>query len=288
MNKTKSASNVKSVNTDTKEYVGVITDLSFTPSSREKSDYFFDVSFAINYGGKIITGKMPYRNIFTNGREELQDLIDSFELIQKTKKGIEYLDFKQMTESYCMVELCGNKIIRLRAADDDYDDIDAETLELLNDVPTVDYDEKNVPHDVKYYRYIPSTYPSDEYLPGNEYHACIRNAEAVENGRAINVKISAYVFNGNKVKVIARFFNDIYGIGADRFTDFCRGFGLDNHNEEIDLDDFIGEYCKVVLYENSKGNKYIDTIEPLDDVSEEYDKQYKKLIRHTYNKPVID
>ena len=129
----------------------------------------------------------------------------------------------------------------------------------------------------------PAMTSEDEFMPDVEYHGCIRDVDCIENGKDINVKIAAYVFDGGKTRVIAKFFNKINTTSKGEFDKFCRMYNIVDDDGKIQIEKIRGRFSKVVLFENSKGNKYIDSLEPLPVEYDVHNNQYKMLIKEYLN-----
>lgn len=127
------------------------------------------------------------------------------------------------------------------------------------------------------------TTSEDEYMPNIEYHGCIRDVECEEVGDDINVKIAAYVFDGGKTRVIAKFFNSIKTNGKSEFDRFCKMYDIVDNEGRIQIEKIKGRFSKVVLWENRKGNKYIDSLKPLSVKYDVHNNQYRMLIKEYLN-----
>lgn len=116
----------------------------------------------------------------------------------------------------------------------------------------------NIPSEVLHYCVIPMSFSNDEWDPNFVYHACIRSltCHISDDGKDVDVKVSAYVFNGGNVRVMAKFFNRIRSGGKADFDDFCYAFDLVNEDGTVDPESASGQLCSVSLYQNSKGNFY--------------------------------
>jgi hypothetical protein len=112
---------------------------------------------------------------------------------------------------------------------------------------------------------IPMTEPYDKYNAKQTYHACIKSITATETDtHDLNVKVSAYVFNGGNLKVMAKYFNGINSKGKKEFDKFCHALNIVNEDGSISIHEAEMSICSVRLAPNQKGNLYIKKFELLE------------------------
>lgn len=194
------------------------------------------------------------------------------------------LDFTKLQKTFCVVSL--NSIGTLKRISSVYlegTEEEKKIADFFDQSVKIAHPEnfRRIPDEILCYCIIPATHPDDIYLPNFEYFACIRDVECTRSRRErdIDVKVSAYVFNGGTTKVIAKFYNQIYSAGKAEFDDFCTVHDFVRDDGTIDFERMKGRLCKAILYENRKGNLYIDSLEPLEEIYDVYLIHYKTLIR---------
>ncbi len=269
-----------------KNYPACLTDAKINKSKDVEGDFNLSIKVNVILENELKSANLIYNNVLTTGRRAFQEFAEDFELWAKDEEEIKYLDLSKLDNKYCGANV--NTATQLRG-------IFNVTIGSSNkEKKVIDFFEKHiedahkiniatVPDEVMYYQYIPAMTSEDEFMPDVEYHGCIRDVDCIENGKDINVKIAAYVFDGGKTRVIAKFFNKINTTGKGEFDKFCRMYNIVDDEGKIQIEKIRGRFSKVVLFENSKGNKYIDSLEPLPVEYDVHNNQYKMLIKEYLN-----
>lgn len=262
-------------------YAACITGIIIVSSKKITGDYHCAIKVAVKIGNELSEAYGVYKNILTTGRNAFQDFTEEFELLETDEDGAGYLDFTKLNNKICIAKVnTANQVKNIVNVELDGSETEKKIIKFfennVKDAHSINM--ANVPSEIKYYCYIPSTTPDNEYLPNFEYHGCIRDVECKEKDNDVNIKIAAYVFNGSYTKVIAKFFNKINSTGKSAFDEFCRSHEIVDDNGKPDINKLKGRLCKVVLCENRKGNKYIDTLFPLEEVYDVHINHYAQLI----------
>lgn len=268
-----------------KNYAACLTDAKIYRSNEIEGDFTLKIKVNVKLGNELKSAYETYKNVLTTGRSVFQDFAEDFELWDKDEEEISRLDFSKLNNKYCIAKV--NTANQLKGISNVMIDDSAKDKEIINffeshieNAHTINL--KSIPIYIEYYHYIPSTIPESEYLPNVEYHGCIRDVDCEENGNDINVKIAAYVFNGGKTRVIAKFFNKIKTTGKSEFNEFCKMYDIVDDDGKIKIEELTGKLSKIILCENSRGNKYINSLKPLNIEYTEYYDQYRMLIKN-YN-----
>lgn len=266
-------------------YAGIIANVEFSPSKDRNDDYDCIVTAEVKLKNEHCCGHQFYRNIFTQGRCEFQSFVKNFEIIEEDEDGTVFLNVQKLLGMYCKVAVnTAGKVKSIRNIDlrsnEKYKEIADFLDENVQIAEQVDVD--SIPEEIIYYRIIPMSCPYDEWKVKKKYHACIMDLAcyASDDGtNDVDVKVSAYVFNGGTTKVMARYFNRIHSRGKEEFDDFCCDFDLIGKKGSVNTKKIIGTVCAVTLFQNKKGNFYIDTLQPLDDVDDIASYHYDLLIQ---------
>lgn len=269
-----------------KNYPACLTDAKIYRSKGIEGDFNLKIKVNVILKNKLKSAHQIYKNVLTTGRRAFQEFAEEFELWTEDEEGIKCLDLSRLDNKVCIAKV--NKTNQLKGITNILLDGSAKENEII------DFFKKHikaahninlatVPDEVMYYQYIPVTTSEDEYMPNIEYHGCIRDVECEEVGDDINVKIAAYVFDGGKTRVITKFFNSIKTNGKSEFDRFCKMYDIVDNEGRIQIEKIKGRFSKVVLWENRKGNKYIDSLEPLSVKYDVHNNQYRMLIKEYLN-----
>ena len=179
-------------------YAACITNVEVAPSDSNEGDYCCMMKVYAKFGCTLKHVTKVYNNILTTGRNRFQELIEDFELYETDDNGAEYLDLTKLNNKLCIAKVNSAKLFK-KIVNIELDGSETEKKiakffeDNIKDAHLINME--SVPPVVKYYCFIPTTTPADEYIPDFEYHGCIRDIECEENDNDINVKIAAYVFN---------------------------------------------------------------------------------------------
>lgn len=266
-------------------YPGLTTGVEIIPS-KKPGEYHCKISFVLKKKKEVMAGSKTYKNIFTAGRCEFQEFAEEFELMQEDDRGESFLNLQELCNRYCTVYINSKNTVRALSAAE-FSKKDKTAMEISRQLEAHSQecgpiDLAALPEAVLRYHIIAMTEPYDAWQPDTEYHAIVKGVTAEKSNRAndYNVKVSAYVFNGNHVKVMAKYYNGIYSGGKAAFDEFCHKFGMVNKDGSISVQEAEDTFCCVVLYANSKGNLYIDEIEPMEVPETSFD-QYDMVMDYS-------
>lgn len=249
------------------KYVGVISDIKATKRSKR---YCINVKVNIWENDSLQTYIKSFRTIFGLGRIKFQEFCEDFTLYDKDNR----LDLSKALGKVCIAEFDlhngFNKIKPARQKDVERIDFKSAfgNLEIADDVG-------DMPELIENYYFF--DYDEDAYEDDVEYYGIVRSWRGYpgkNNQNDIDVCIKIAVLNGCELEDFCYFINNINYIGEHDLQMFEDIFDIES-KYEIDLDEAIGELCKVTLYTANTGKTYIRSVDYF--MCEDYykEKQYK-------------
>lgn len=272
------------------KYAGIIIEVRFAVSKDKENDYHCIIVLGLKNKKEeqVFSAQKVYRNIMTESRCSFQELVDDFGIISEDEEGEPCLDIPELVGRYCIASLnTAMEVKNIKKADFRAKEKTAAYADFLDKNTQLkkmsDYSE--IPDEVFWYYMFPITFPYDEWKTDYEYYGGIREVTCYDSDNAndVDVKVSVYVFNGGTTTVMAKYFNRIHSSGKEEFDEFCLDFALVDERGNINMEGIETDVCKVILYQNKKGNIYIDTLKPIENVDEMALQQYDLLIENAEN-----